>query len=281
VVAVAGGTGGLGALITEELLKCKAFKVVVLSRDPSKCTSANVLKNSGAEFRKADYSNAQSLKEQLKGVEYLISALGTGATGDEQIRLADGAKAAGVSMFFPSEYGLDTGVAENAQMEILVPKVKVAEHCSKIGLKTIRVMSSGFTDTFFLPWFGCDFSNENVQVVGDGNQITTFTHRRDVARFICQIISDNIKDAIVRISSQDLTINDALKTYERLKNKKLNIQYERVEDTEKRIKASSDPMEKGISSIKLAIAKGRGYHPNALKPNGFKPISVEEYFKGL
>lgn len=277
-VAVAGGTGGLGSMISEELLKSKAFKVIILTRDASKCSSSKL---KGAEFRTVDYSNEQSIKEQLKGVQVLVSALATGAVGDEQIRLAKGAKSAGVSLFLPSEFGLNTSHPEVAKMEVLAAKIRLAEHCSKIGLKTVRVMSGCFIDTFFLPWFGCDFGKGVVDVVGEGNQVASFTHRSDVARFVCQILTNDIQDPVVLLSGQCSTVNNALKSYENIKNKKLTVKHESIADTEKRIKTASDAWERGLASIKLAIEKGYGYHSKPLEPKGFKPISIEEYFRSL
>lgn len=281
VVAVAGGTGGLGVFVSEELLN-KRFKVIVLTRSTDSKTAQD-LQQKGAELRRVDYDSQSSLEAQLKGVDVLISTIATSATGEEQIRLANAAKAAKVALFLPSEFGVDTSVAEGGgSMEIVAGKVKVAQHCNQIGLKTIRVMSGCFMDTFFLPWFGVDLAGGVVQVVGDGNQVLSMTHRRDVGKFVAQIIQDNdVDQAVVHLSGQDISINDALLTYEKIKGKKLNIVYEPIAETEKRVKETSDYWAKGIASIKLVLAKGYGLHKNAIRPKGFQPITIEAYFKSL
>jgi uncharacterized protein YbjT (DUF2867 family) len=92
--AVAGGAGGLGALITKELL-AQGAQVAVLSRNASTAVP------SGATVKVVDYSDAASLTAALQGVQVVVSALSAGGFA-QQPALADAAKAAGVKLFVPS-----------------------------------------------------------------------------------------------------------------------------------------------------------------------------------
>jgi len=92
--AVAGGAGGLGSLITKELL-AQGAKVVVLSR------SASTAVPEGAIVRAVDYTDKDSLVNALSGVEVVVSALNAGGF-PSQPALADAAKAAGAKLFVPS-----------------------------------------------------------------------------------------------------------------------------------------------------------------------------------
>ena len=275
-VAIAGGTGGLGKLVSEEFLKNipNAFeKVIVLTRSEPKDNPPNQ-----AELRTVDYESVDSLTKALAGVDYVVSCLTTSATGQEQLNLADACKAAGVTAFVPSEFGIDTSIPGN-QIPVVEPKLNVARHCDNIGLPCIRVMSGCFIDTFFLPWFQVDLQNGKAHVVGDGKQMVSLTHRRDVGRFLVQILRKKPKtSAIVRLSGQDTTINDALQTYERLSKRKLTIDHEPIQACKARI-ATISGWDQASAQIKLCLAEGRGIHPDAIKPEGFTPITVEEYFK--
>lgn len=274
-VAVAGGTGGLGKFIVEALVEHPSqFKVVLLTRDSTKPAPPNVT------VRQVDYSSVDSIASALHHVDWFVSAVTTTATGQEQIIMADACKKANVHAFIPSEFGIDTSLKEN-QIDIVGGKRAVAEHCKKIGVNCVRVMSGCFIDTFFLPWFEVDLEKGTAKVVGDGNQSASFTHRRDVGRFVAQIIIEDLVQPVIRLSGQDLIINDALHQYEQIKGQKVNISYASIQDTMERIKKATDAWERGMSEIKLSIAKGYCLHKDAIKPNGFTPITCQDYFKTL
>ena len=113
VVAVAGGTGGLGQFIIEELNKHpNELKPIILSRSPNQPNAIKV-----------DYENETTLDSALKGVDYVVCALGTLAVGPEQRKLMQAAKRNNVQRFFPSEYGIDTSLPQNESYDVLKPKV--------------------------------------------------------------------------------------------------------------------------------------------------------------
>lgn len=93
--AVAGGAGGLGKLITAELVRLGA-KVTVLTRTPGKAIA-------GAAERTVDYENVDAVAQTLKDIEadVVVSAL-SGPGLFVQPALADAAKKAGVKLFVPS-----------------------------------------------------------------------------------------------------------------------------------------------------------------------------------
>ena len=92
--AVAGGAGGLGSLITKELL-AQGAKVTVLSR------SETTKVPEGASVRAVDYSNAEDLVKALEGHDVLVSALNAGGF-PSQPALVDAAKKAGIKHVVPS-----------------------------------------------------------------------------------------------------------------------------------------------------------------------------------
>jgi uncharacterized protein YbjT (DUF2867 family) len=68
VIAVVGGTGGLGSNITKACAENSLHKVIVVSRETSKVPEwLQRLKN--VEIRKVDYSSDESLKNALQGVD--------------------------------------------------------------------------------------------------------------------------------------------------------------------------------------------------------------------
>ncbi|GAB9476955.1 Isoflavone reductase p3 [Globisporangium polare] len=90
------GAGSLGTHVVNELLKRKVA-LKVLTRDDTKPEFA-AFKENGASVVKVDYSNEDELKRALADVQVLGL--------DAQIPIAKVAKAAGVRLFVPAEYGI-------------------------------------------------------------------------------------------------------------------------------------------------------------------------------
>ena len=284
-VAIAGGTGGLGSFITHALLDRKAFQVTLLTRTgttetPEKKKLIDDFKAKGAHIAAVNFEDSQSIQHALNGIEVVVSAVTSEATGAQQRILADACKAAGVKVFMPSEFGLDSSDPRNHDIGLVKPKVETADYCKSIGLRTVRVMSGFFIDTFFLPWFGFDAEKGTAVVVGDGNTKFSLTHRKDVGRFVAQIIADQDFHDIVSLSAQELTINEAFAAWEKANGKKLQVTYEDLGAVEKRVLTAADPWVKTIDGLKLAIGKGFGLNTkNVIKPKDFTPITVADYFK--
>ncbi|GJC87178.1 oxidoreductase swnN [Colletotrichum liriopes] len=106
VVAVAGGTGGLGKTVIEQLLVSGKHEILVFSRKaPTEQT------NDGIKLILVDYSNVASLVETLdsNNVETVISTIGlhTEETEKAQLNLIQAAKQSKFTKrFMPSEFGL-------------------------------------------------------------------------------------------------------------------------------------------------------------------------------
>lgn len=95
-VALTGGSGQLGRLVAQELLKrLDAASVVVTTRDPSKLDD---LSARGVQVRAADFDDAGSLEKAFAGVDrlLLISASAAGQRVEGHVRAIDAAAAAGV-----------------------------------------------------------------------------------------------------------------------------------------------------------------------------------------
>ena len=103
-VAVAGATGYVGGALTQRLL-AENREVVALARKPEK---ASELTNAGAEVRKGDVLDRDSLNDALEGAEvayYLVHSMGRGSEDTDFAKrdrqgaenFAEAAAAAGVS----------------------------------------------------------------------------------------------------------------------------------------------------------------------------------------
>jgi uncharacterized protein YbjT (DUF2867 family) len=78
LVLVAGATGGTGRLVVQTLVK-NGFHVRAFVRDVER---AKKLLGSKIDYAKGDVREIESIKAALKGVTYIISAIGAGPGGD-------------------------------------------------------------------------------------------------------------------------------------------------------------------------------------------------------
>ena len=108
IIVVAGGTGNLGGRIVKALL-VKGAEVRVLIRSTSDINKVNHLKQIGAKVIALDMSNEQEIAVACNGASCVVSALAglRDVIIDIQKVLLNGAIAAGVPRFIPSDYSLD------------------------------------------------------------------------------------------------------------------------------------------------------------------------------
>ncbi|KAH7099983.1 NAD(P)-binding protein, partial [Auriculariales sp. MPI-PUGE-AT-0066] len=206
--AVAGGAGGLGALITKALLS-QGAEVIVLTRSKDSAVPA------GAAAKVVDYADSASLSAALKGVQVVISALNAGGFG-QQPALADAAKAAGVKLFVPSEYGNPTH--EVSADSLLHFKAALHQHLRTIGLPYTLYYTGWFSDYNFIPPFGFDVANKTLTIVGKGNTPISFTSRPDVAHFIAYTLThlpeDKLQNATLGVEGDRRTLVSLKQTFE-------------------------------------------------------------------
>jgi len=180
------GSGSLGSYLIEEFLTHKASGSVttlkIISRSvslqeslppghnqtlrplppncptdeisPSSLISQETIKSTnpewfskGAELAKVNYADESSIVAAFKGIDVVISTLGVGVV-DQQDVLARAAKAAGVKLFVPSEYGVTT---ENATSGPLLIKKKFAESLKEINLPYVKIFTGLWTDYCLAP----------------------------------------------------------------------------------------------------------------------------------
>jgi uncharacterized protein YbjT (DUF2867 family) len=92
-----------------------------------------------------DYTDVAALTAALKGIDVVVSTLSFPAL-QLQVPIAQAAKAAGVRLFVPSEFGLET-----ARSGAFAVKREVEEEIRALGLLTALFFTGGFSDYIWLP----------------------------------------------------------------------------------------------------------------------------------
>ncbi|KAH7100497.1 NAD(P)-binding protein [Auriculariales sp. MPI-PUGE-AT-0066] len=271
--AVAAGAGHVGEFIVKGLLAHGA-EITVLSRSGSTAVPA------GVTVCVVDYGNASSLKAALNGIEVVVSCLAGGGFA-VQAALADAAKAAGVKLFVPSEFGIDTSVLPRDHL--LAGKQAIAEHLHSIGLPYTRYVTGLHSDYFLSAPFGFDVPNRLFTIVGPGTYPISFTGRPDIAHFVgytlTRLPKKRLENQILRIEGDKKTLLEVKGIFEKVYGGEFKMVHRDVEEVQKVVN------EKGAAALLEAVllANSRGWtnlvvNNNQLVPE-FKPTDVEGYIR--
>lgn len=133
----------------------------------------------------ADYSSVPDVYTALSGVEGVITTL-TDAALKLQVSIAEAAKAAGVQLFVPSEFGLPS---DNAPEGLHAVKVEVNKKIRALGLSTALFFTGTFADWCWKPYISLDVKNGSVGVGGDGNAKMSFTSGVDIGRYLTYVLT--------------------------------------------------------------------------------------------
>jgi hypothetical protein len=175
--------------------------------------------------------------------------------------LANAAKAAGVKLFVPSDFGNRTEGKTQGMWGI---KESVKEHLVKIGLPYARFFTGAFIDWFLVnnPQHGAfDWEHGKVVIKGSGSTPISWTAQRDVARYVVYVLTklapDQLKNAVFAIEGERKTINEIVEEYVARTRRKLDITYESREYLEDAVKQHPDDFDNGqIRLLYLVLDKG-------------------------
>ena len=151
-----------------------------------------------------DYSNPESIKGALTGVDVVISTI-SGAALDVQGKIAEAAKEAGVKLFIPSEFG---GITEGESEGMSGQKAGIQDQLKALGIPYLFCYTGPFADFIwesYVSWWlfrhfvesiityqrflNLDVKSGKVSVGGDGNKQITFTSRPDIARYLSYVLT--------------------------------------------------------------------------------------------
>lgn len=210
-IAVAGAQSAIGKVIVLTLAATPGMSVLVLTRAT---TARPAYLPENVAHAGINYSDVDATATILSGhkVEVVISPV-NGAAVLEQIPLANAAKAAGVKLFVPSEYGTITkGIPAEDVSPFLQGKMQVADHLQSIGLPSLRVFTGIFQEFVqLLVGYG---TNKKVNIISSLKGDTPFstTNTDDIGGFVAYVVTHHplsaLADKAVRIEGDRLTLNE-------------------------------------------------------------------------
>jgi len=280
-VLIVGSSGIVGDKVTNAFLKASPkWTVSVLVRsdalhDPKKKATFDGYIALGATIIEGEASKLETYKDKLKGVDVVISTLGTAVIAS-QIPLAQAAKEAGVKLFIPSEYGFDVALAP--ELTIFDGKRAVRKAVESLGLNYAYIITGGFYE-FLLGWhaWGQDLPHRKVAQLGDANNKITSVSIAEVAELLPKVVNDpTIINKTVVFTGGHITSGELVDTLVAKLGGGADIKKEVItlEEVEKKVKAGSV-----IDQLLLALVDGRAYNPNAIDGSKYgKKLSTFKEF---
>ncbi|KAL4902933.1 hypothetical protein BDW74DRAFT_169207 [Aspergillus multicolor] len=236
VIAVAGGTGGVGKTIVDVLTQEAKHEVIIQENNPLL---------SGAKQVEVNYKDISSLTQILTAhkVHTIISAISLYSDEDSQaqlnlIRAAEDAPS--TKRFMPSEYSF----IQTEDLLHLDPSIKyflaAANHLKSSRLHYTRVIPGFFMDYWGMPHvktnlapmtIAVDMANCEGAIPGEGNDVICMTYSYDMARFIARLLDVEGKEweEFSVVVGDEVTYNQLVGVGEGVRGRKFNIVYDSVE----------------------------------------------------
>ncbi|CAG8143014.1 unnamed protein product [Penicillium nalgiovense] len=233
VIAVAGGTGGVGKTIVEKLLDSK-FDIVVLSRSVKQDFASQNIQNV-----QINYDDIPSMARALEqhNIHTIISAIGlvSDEASQSQLNLIEAAeKSASTKRFIPSEYSF----IQTTELLPIDPSIQywldAADRLKASGLQYTRIIPGFFMDYWGMPHvlthlqpftFGIDISSRTAAIPGDGNNVICMTYTYDMAVYVVKLLDLDEWPEFSVIVGDEITYNQLLGMLEEFTGKHIACHY--------------------------------------------------------
>ncbi|KAH8807470.1 hypothetical protein F5884DRAFT_342272 [Xylogone sp. PMI_703] len=237
VIAIAGGSGGLGQAIAEAVIAEGKFEVIVLSRRQDK----ELEKKLDVPVHPVDYSRVDSLTASLEELQVhtVICVLGGMDPTEPQLALIQASDRSSVTKrFIPSVFGLRYQ-PEHSWFFGAAPKIAAEAALEKTNLEWTMVCNGWFLDYFGMPniktcmklpiVLGIDVAAKKAAIPGSGNTPIVFTYSFDAAKYTAAILSLDKWDKVSYVIGDRLTWNELLKIAEEACGTKFDVTYDSLD----------------------------------------------------
>jgi nucleoside-diphosphate-sugar epimerase len=208
-IVVAGGTGNLGQRIVKALIE-RGADVVVLSRVGTDAEKLKNLTDMGAKIAIVNRADAADIAKECAGASCVVSALAglRDVIVDGQNLLLEGAIAAGVKRFIPSDFSTDYMQlipGENRNFDL---RREFYEKLNNAPIQTTHIFNGAFAEILNYSIPVLDFKTKSVCYWGDPNWKMDFTAMDDVAAFTSATALDPSAPKVLHIASFQMSPND-------------------------------------------------------------------------
>ncbi|KAI5918974.1 NmrA-like family protein [Camillea tinctor] len=244
VVAVAGGLGDLGRLITDAIVKTGKHEVYVMSRKTVPNNPSHISPLTGKSYEsiiQTDYSSEDALAEQLTkhrvNVVVCTFIMDSDQVCDAELHLIRAAnRCPSVRRFIPSEFNVEYDVGDDV---LPYPEKKyhliARRELEKTSTLEYAYLYPGmFMDYFGLPrvasslrplCFFVDPENGLAVLPGDGEAKMSMTVTMDAARLLAAALELDAWPRILTTAASTISLNELVRLYEKALGHKLEVRY--------------------------------------------------------
>ncbi|KAL6409927.1 hypothetical protein AUP68_06333 [Ilyonectria robusta] len=227
IVAVPGGTGGVGRALVEAIVARGKHEVKVLSRKPNDALA----KELGAPIIVVDYSDVESLKDvfEQNGIDTIVSALSSMPEGGAppEVNLVRAAEASKTTRrFIASNWGFPLSLKLAERLPSTSVKLQTLTELAKTQLEYTSFYIGFLTDFYAAPAYKTylspmvavvDLVHNAAAIPGKGDTPVTFTHTFDLAKYVDRTLDFDQWDREYWIIGDKATWNDVVKAAEEAK----------------------------------------------------------------
>jgi len=255
-IAVFGHTGLLGKPLTAALAETTAT-VKVLYRAGSDVSQLPA----GVETTEISYDDEAGLTKALSGVDIVVPLQG-GPAITVQKKIIPAAKAAGVKLFVPSEYGVAWTAEDGAGVPLVEAKHEVEHEIQKADIPYVKINTGGFANLFLgQPFFGVDVKNNKLDVSGESLDVPAGISSIEyigaaVAAILTTSSPSSLAGRTLGIYEVKATAGDIAAALKAKHGKEPEITYTPVDKLKANFQASTDPLHRLVGGVRLKWAAG-------------------------
>ncbi|KAH7121675.1 hypothetical protein EDB81DRAFT_700618 [Dactylonectria macrodidyma] len=240
IIAIAGGTGGIGRALVEAVVARGVHQVKVLGRK----TNDDLAKQLGVPILVADYTSVEQLTKLFED-EKIDTVLSTLSTMPQEgvppevnlVRAAQASKA--TKRFMPSNWGLPLTGAPAQKLPSTVMKAQTLAELAKTDLQYTSFYVGFLTDffgtpaikTYMAPMIAViDMAHDMAAIPGSGDTPVTFTHTFDLAKYVDRVLDLSKWDPEYYVIGDKVTWNQFVEIAEKAKGTKFKVVHDSVED---------------------------------------------------
>lgn len=209
IIILAGGTGDLGGRITNALLQRGASVKALVRRatPPDKITKLQTL---GVSIAEVDFGNPASVSDACSGGSCVVSALSglRDVIVETQSVLLQGAIAAGVPRFIPSDYSIDFTKLQDGTNRNLDLRREFHQQLDKSSIAATTIFNGAFTDMLTGQMPVILFKWKRILYWGDADQRMDFTTKDNTAAFTAAAALDASTPRFLRIAGEQISFRD-------------------------------------------------------------------------
>ena len=201
IIVVGGGTGNLGSKIVKALLD-KGAEVRAHVRAGSDPNKVSLLEQMGSKIIKADLNNEKEIAAACSGASCVVSALAGlhDLVMDAQKVLLNGAIAAGVPRFIPSDYSLDFTKFKDGENRNLDLRRDFYRYLDSKSIAPTTIFNGAFMDMLTNEIPMIIFKKKLVLYWRNADQKMTFTTVADTAVYTANAALDASTPRYLRIA---------------------------------------------------------------------------------